>query len=377
MGTSLFFLLVVTLLLCVLVNAADLYKVLELSRSASEQDIRKAYKRLSRKYHPDKNKDEDAESRFVDIAYAYEILSDPEKKQLYDRHGEEGLKAHEGGQQHHGNPFDIFQSFFGGQSSHQTRRGQTSLIDIEVSLADMYSGASIDFSMKKRVLCDHCRGSGAASSDDIHTCSACNGAGVKIVRQQIMPGMFTQTQMTCNECGGRGHTIVRKCPHCDGAKIIDHTQHYTLDVPRGAPEGHQIVFEGEGDENPDWEPGDVILKVRSRKERGSWRRKESGLYWKETIGVEEALLGFERNLTHLDGHVVPLQRHGVTQPGFVQTIKEEGMPVFEQDDAFGDLYIEYNVVLPTELSPETQRRLRKALRGDLDEHVDEHSKDEL
>lgn len=153
-----------------------------------------------------------------------------------------------------------------------------------------------------------------------------------------MPGMFSQAQVTCGQCGGRGSTITRACPHCGGAKVLEHTQTYTLDVPRGAPEGHEVMFEGEGDESPDWEAGDIVMRVRSKKDKGGWRRKESGLYWKETIGIEEvssrgarilqlmltiwqALLGFERNLTHLDGHVVPLKRHGVTQPGRVSTLR--------------------------------------------------------
>jgi DnaJ-related protein SCJ1 len=144
--------------------------------------------------------------------------------------------------------------------------------------------------VKKKILCDHCRGNGAASSSDIHTCPGCNGAGVKIVRQQIFPGMFSQAQVTCNECGGRGTVIKKVCPHCKGQKVLDHTQHYTLEIPRGMPEGQEVVFEGEGDENPDWEAGDIVLRVKSRKEKGSWRRKENGLYWKETIGVDEVTL---------------------------------------------------------------------------------------
>jgi len=121
---------------------------------------------------------------------------------------------------------------------------------------------------------------------------------------------------------------------------------------------HQL-FDGEGDESPDWEPGDVILRVRSRKEKGGWRRKESSLYWKETIGIDEALLGFDRNLTHLDGHVVRLVRQGVTQPGYVQTIKGEGMPIFEQSN-YGELFVEYNVVLPMEVSPDLKKKLAEA-----------------
>ncbi|KAF8920316.1 DnaJ-domain-containing protein [Mucidula mucida] len=357
-------LLGLVILLCsTLALAADLYKTLDLHKSASDKDIRHAYKKLSRKYHPDKNKDPDAENRFVEIAHAYEVLSDPEKRQIYDRHGEEGLKAHEGGQGH-ANPFDMFSSFFGGHQGHQNvRRGPTSLTEFEVDLADIYKGASIDFMIKKKILCDHCRGSGAASDGDIHTCSGCGGSGVKLVKQQIFPGMFAQSQTSCPDCGGRGKVIRRKCPHCNGQKVMDHTPHYTLEITPGMPEGHEVVFEAEGDESPDWEPGDVVLRVRSRKGKGGWRRKETGLYWRESISVDEALLGFDRNLTHLDGHLVRLQRSGVTQPGFVEVIEGEGMPRFENHHLHGDLYVEYNVVLPTELSPHMRKRLTDAFYG--------------
>ncbi|KII89961.1 hypothetical protein PLICRDRAFT_40143 [Plicaturopsis crispa FD-325 SS-3] len=352
--------LVVLVLFALVVRAADLYKVLDVHRSASEQDIRKAYKKLSKKYHPDKNKEPGAEDRFVEVAHAYEVLSDPEKRQIYDRHGDAGLKAHEGGQ--HANPFDMFSNIFGGHQGHQVRRGPTSVTEFEVDLADIYKGHSIDFMIRKRILCDHCRGSGAASDSDIHTCSGCGGSGVKMVRQQIFPGMFAQSQSTCDECGGRGKKIVKKCPHCSGNKVVDHSAHYTLEVVPGMPEGHEVVFEGEGDESPDWEAGDVILRVRSRKDKGGWRRKESTLYWKENIGIDEALLGFDRNVTHLDGHVVRLVREGVTQPGFVQKIVGEGLPIFEQS-GHGDLFIEYNVVLPVELSTNMRRKLAEAFHG--------------
>ncbi|PPQ68663.1 hypothetical protein CVT25_012317 [Psilocybe cyanescens] len=357
----------VVLVLVTFVAAADLYKILDVHKSASEKDIRAAYKRLSKKYHPDKNKDPDAEDKFVDIARAYEVLSDPTKRQIYDRHGEEGLKAHEGGQ-HQPNPFDVFSSFFGGHHQQQTRRGPSSLTEFEVSLADIYQGANIDFMIKKRILCDHCRGSGAASDGDIHTCTGCNGAGVKLVKQQIFPGMFAQSQVTCNECNGRGKVIKKTCPHCQGHKVVDHTAHYTLDVTPGMPEGHEVVFEGEADESPDWEAGDVVLRVRSKKVKGSWRRKETSLYWKQTIGIDEALLGFEKNITHLDGHNVEIVRKGVTQPGFVQVVKGEGMPVFGNRDVKGDLFIEYSVILPVEVTPEMRRKLTEAFHSPSSTH---------
>jgi len=129
------------------------------------------------------------------------------------------------------------------------------------------------------------------------------------------------------------------------------------------PEGHEVVFEGEGDQSAEWEAGDVVLRVRSSKVAGGWRRKESGLYWRETIGVSEALLGFERNLTHLDGHQVTINRTGVTQPGHVITIKDEGMPIFE-GHGHGDLFVEFNVVLPTVISEDTRKKLEVAFMAD-------------
>jgi DnaJ-related protein SCJ1 len=99
--------------------------------------------------------------------------------------------------------------------------------------------------------------------------------------------MFAQSQVSCNDCGGRGTVIKTKCPHCGGSKVVDHLARYTLEVTPGMPEGHEVVFEGESDESPDWDAGDVIIRVRSRKDKGGWRRKESSLYWKETIGVAE------------------------------------------------------------------------------------------
>jgi len=356
----------IVLSLSLLVCAADFYEALQVSRSATDQEIRKAYKRLSKKYHPDKNQSPGAEEKFVEVAHAYEVLSDSTKRQIYDRHGEEGLKAHEGGQGHHHNPFDMFANFFGGGPEEQVRRGPSSVTEFEVTLADMYKGNNIDFMIKKKVLCDHCRGSGAASDRDIHTCSTCNGAGVRLVKQQIFPGMFAQTQVTCNDCGGRGKVIKNVCPHCRGAKILDHTAHFTLEVEKGCPEGHEVVFEGEADESPDWEPGDVVLKVRSRKDQGGMKRKETSLYWTEIIGVDEALLGFEHKLIHLDGRNVTLSRKGVTQPGFVDVVKGEGMPIFGTD-SYGDLYVEYKVILPLELSPKMRRKLDRTFNGDRTE----------
>jgi len=333
---------------------------LDIHPDADDATIKKAYRKLSRKYHPDKNKNPGADQKFVEVARAYEVLSDPEKRQIYDNYGEEGLLQREGGQRAT-NPFDIFSNIFGHREP-EVRRGPTTTSEFEVSLEDIYRGAEIDFMINKHILCDHCRGTGAASDSAIQTCPTCGGSGVQITRQQMFPGMVVQGQTTCSECHGKGKIIKQSCPHCSGQKVLPHTQHYTLEVPPGCPEGHEVVFEAEGDESPDWEPGDVVIRVRSGKKRGGWRRKEKSLYWTESIGIDEALLGFERNLTHLDGHAITLRRDAVTQPGYVQTIKGEGMPIFDEEGS-GDLFIEYNVVLPSQLSPELKKKLVEAFKG--------------
>ncbi|KEP52262.1 chaperone protein DnaJ [Rhizoctonia solani 123E] len=344
-------------LVAVVAAGSDYYKTLGVDRHASDATIKKAYKKQSKKYHPDKNTTPEAKDKFVEVSRAYEVLSDSEKRAIYDRHGEEGLKQHEAGR-NAPDPFNMFSNFFGGQQE-QSRKGPTMLTEFEVSLADMYSGNHVGFRIKKRILCDHCRGSGAASDGDIHTCGGCNGQGVKLVKQQVFPGMYAQTQVTCNECGGRGKVIKKVCPHCHGHKVVDHTAEYTLDVTPGMPEGHEVVFEGEADESPDYDAGDVVLRVRSGKTSGGFRRKESSLYWTETIGVDEALLGFEHNITHLDGRIVTLKKDGTTQPGHVQVVEGEGMPIFE-GTGHGDLFVTYNVVLPTTLGNELKQKLSRA-----------------
>ncbi|KAG9049101.1 DnaJ- protein scj1 [Tulasnella sp. UAMH 9824] len=366
MFISLWSLLSLSYLLVIVAAGADYYKVLGVGRSASDSEIKKAYRKLSRAHHPDKG---GSEEKFAEIAQAYEVLSDSEKRAIYDRHGEEGLKAHESGGGRT-NPFDMFSSFFGGgPGREQVRRGPTMLSEFDVNLSDIYKGNHVEFNVRKKILCDHCRGSGAAPGhDSIHTCTGCNGQGIKIGRQQVFPGMFTHVQMTCDECGGAGQVITKVCPHCKGSKVIEHTQHYTLDVAKGLPEGHEVTFEGEGDESPDWEAGDIVLRVRSKKVQGGFRRKDTSLYWTETLGIEEALLGFERNITHLDGHVVRIKRAGVTQPGFVQTVVGEGMPVFE-GRGYGDLFVEYKVVLPTSISKNTRTKLMEAFKDRIKDEL--------
>lgn len=307
--------------------------------------------------------------RFVELAEAYEVLSDPEQRALYDRHGYDFLKKRNqgggGGSGGFHDPFDIFSQFFGGHGHFGggsggggggVRKGPSMETVLLVGLADIYKGGAVEFTISRKVVCDTCEGSGAfggPNSGNIVTCSACGGQGVRIVRQQLAPGMFSQMKSQCDVCGGAGKTIKKKCQHCHGAKVVEAVSLQYVDIERGLPRGTKVVFESEADESPDWETGDLVVEIReSSEEPNGWRRKGEDLYRTEVLGIVEALTGdWTRNLTRLDGSNLQITRKPgvVTQPGFVETIVGEGMPKYKSS-GLGNLYIEWNIVLPETMS---------------------------
>ncbi|KAI9184556.1 DnaJ- protein scj1 [Blastocladiella emersonii ATCC 22665] len=361
----------------------DYYALLGVPRDANKRQISKAYKKLALKWHPDKNPgDKEAEAKFVEASHAYEVLNDPEKRRIYDAHGEEGLKQG-GGQGGQGggagwpfhDPFDIFNQFhhghggggfpFGGGFHHPghapERRGPTVKLPLAVTLEDFYLGAEVEVEVSKQAICHKCRGTGAKSDADIHTCPACNGRGMQIVRQMIMQGMFSTSQHACGECGATGKVVKAKCPVCSGSKVERANSQITVTIERGMEDGHQIVFEHEGDAAPDVAPGDLVYELKMRP-HPVFRREGIHLHVTQQIGLADALLGFERKLTHLDGRAVTLKRTGVTQPGFIQTVENEGMPVPKATSAKGNLYVEYQVVFPDSLSSAERAALTKLFR---------------
>eukprot|EP00732_Lithocolla_globosa_P005254 Lithocolla_globosa_v1_NODE_5318_length_1261_cov_162.312604.p1 type:complete len:358 gc:universal NODE_5318_length_1261_cov_162.312604:1208-135(-) len=345
-------LLVAILLVGLCLAGVDYYQLLGVSKSATQKEIKKAYRELSRKFHPDKNPgNKEAEEKFVKMAEAYEVLSDEEKRRIYDQYGEEGLKQRQGGG--FSNPFDIFSHFsggFGGQGRRGQQKGPDINMEFSVTLEDLYLGSTSEVEVNKRVICDSCRGSGAASDDDVKTCSACGGKGSKVVKQQ-MGGFFVKQEVQCDKCGGKGKTITKKCPTCSGKKVIRGSTQITVEVERGMPDGHVISFERGADQGPDITAGDLRFIV-STAPHPSFIRRGDNLYTTETLTLKEALVGFKKSIKHLDGHEVELVRTSVTQPGFVQEILEEGMPIHNYPSSKGKLFVEYRIVMPPSLTPE-------------------------
>ncbi|GBB92234.1 hypothetical protein RclHR1_01990006 [Rhizophagus clarus] len=357
-------------------GGADYYSILGVSQSASSREIKKKYKLLSKKYHPDKNPgDKEAEQKFVQLAEAYEVLSDDEKRQIYDKYGEEGLKQQSQGGFH--NPFDIFASFFGGthfgHQSQSERQGPSTVMELEVELKELYLGTQVEVDVSKQVICGQCRGTGAEKPEDVITCNACGGRGMKVVKQQLGPGIFQQFHSTCDTCGGKGKIIKSKCPVCNGKKVQRGNEQLTIIVEKGQFDDGKIVFEKEGDESPDTIPGDIIFQVKTIPDP-IFERKGNNLYTKQTISLIDALTGFEKNITHLDGRNVLLKRDGVTQPGFVQAIKNEGMPHY-RSSVNGDLYIQYTVVFPSIIDDSTKQGLKDLFKDTAKSSM--HSREDL
>jgi DnaJ-related protein SCJ1 len=242
-------------------------------------------------------------------------------------------------------------------------------VRVALPLRDFYNGHTTEFQLEKQEICEECEGSGSADGQ-VDTCNVCRGHGAVLKKQQLAPGFFQQVQVQCEACGGRGQTIKHKCPICDGAKVVRKTNTFQLNVERGAPRGQKLNYENEGDASPDWVAGDLHVTLVEKDaeleadNEGNvdgtfFRRKDNHLYWKEIISLREAWMGdWKRNLTHLDGHIVQLSRGRgqVTQPGHVERVVGEGMPIWHEDGdsvyhktEFGDLLVEYVVVLPDQM----------------------------
>lgn len=319
--------------------------------------------------------DDTAHDKFVEVSEAYDILSNAETRQIYNQHGHEGVKNFRNGGRGGGShdPFDLFSRFFGGHGhfgrSSGEPRGHNIEIRVEIALRDFYNGAATEFSWAKQHICEHCEGTGSADGH-VDTCKTCKGHGVRIIKQQLAPGMYQQMQIRCEACGGRGKTIKNVCPICRGSRVEKKQTTVPLNIPRGATRDSKIVYENDADESPDWVAGDLIVtlaeKTPSLEENNPdrvdgvfFRRKGDDLYWTEVLSLREAWMGgWTRNLTHLDAHTVRLSRERgqVVQPGHVETIVGEGMPIYHEDGdsvyhkhEFGKLFITYQVVLPDQM----------------------------
>ncbi|KAI8616656.1 hypothetical protein BC830DRAFT_1167650 [Chytriomyces sp. MP71] len=330
-----------------------LYDVLGVSQGCSENELKKAYRKLALQFHPDKNPD--AGEKFKEISHAYEILSDSQKREVYDRYGEEGLEGG-GGMGGGMNPGDLFSQLFGGgdpfgrgggRGPSGPRRGKDMAHSLKVSLEDLYKGKTSKLALQKQVLCGPCEGRGGKEGAT-RTCSGCNGRGVKIVVRQMGP-MIQQMQQTCPDCNGEGETINPKdrCTACNGKKITNERKILEVFIDKGMADGQKVTFTGEGDQAPGIIPGDIIIVVEE-KPHDRFKRKGRDLYIDVKVDLLTAIAGGYFHIQHLDDrvlvvHVLPGE---MIKPDEVKCIPGEGMPEYKRPFDKGNLYVKFEVIFP-------------------------------
>ncbi|XP_056632006.1 dnaJ homolog shv [Diorhabda sublineata] len=333
------------LLISVICTAAvsagrDFYKILGISKSASLHDIKKAYRKLAKELHPDKNKDDpNASQKFHDIGAAYEVLSDEEKRKKYDRCGEDCLQKDgmmDGGMDPFASFFGDFGFHFGGNSQkHETPRGADLVMDVFVTLEDLYTGTFIEITRNKPVL---------KPTKGTRKCNCRQ----EMITKSLGPGRFQMIQQNV-------------CDECPNVKLVNEEKLLEMEVEPGMVDGQETKFVAEGEPHLDGEPGDLILKIKTQPHQ-MFERREDDLYTNVTISLQDALTGFTMEITHLDGHKVSVVRDKITWPGARIRKKGEGMPNYENNNLHGTLYITFDVEFPKqELTAEDKEALRKIL----------------
>ncbi|CAL1403758.1 unnamed protein product [Linum trigynum] len=344
------------------------YEVLGVPKTASPEDLKKAYRKAAIKNHPDKGGDPE---KFKELAQAYEVLSDPEKREIYDQYGEDALKEGMGGGGGGGhNPFDIFESFFGGggfgggsSRGRRQRKGEDVVHPLKVTLEDLYLGRSKKLSLSRNVICSKCSGKGSKSGASMK-CSGCQGSGMKVSIRQLGPGMIQQMQHACNECRGTGESISDKdrCPQCKGEKVVPEKKVLEVVVEKGMQNNQKITFPGEADEAPDTVTGDIVF-VLQQKEHPRFKRKGDDLFVEHTLSLTEALCGFQFVITHLDGRQLLIKSlpGEVVKPDSFKAVNDEGMPMYRKPFLKGKLYIHFTVDFPDSLTPDQVKSLEAVL----------------
>ncbi|MEP6597933.1 MAG: molecular chaperone DnaJ [Actinomycetota bacterium] len=358
----------------------DYYALLGVSRQATAEEIKRAYRRLARELHPDVNSDPSAEERFKAVSVAYEVLSDPEKRRIVDLGGDPLAAA--GGAGTAGNPFagfggfgDVFEAFFGGTGAggggrgrgprSRVRAGADALLRIELTLTEAAFGVRRELSVETAVLCETCNGIGCAPGTSPRTCQVCGGAGeIQSVQRSFLGQVMTTRP--CSACGGTGQQIPTPCPTCGTEGRVRARRTVTVDVPAGIEDGMRIRLSGQGEVGPGGGPaGDLYVEV-SEQADDVFTRDGADLHCTVAVPMTAAALGTDLVLTTLDGEEKLDLRAG-TQTGTVLTLRGKGVPRLRSTTR-GDLHVHVEVRTPTRLD-DAQERLMRELAGLRDEEV--------
>ena len=359
----------------------DYYEVLGVDKKASADEIKKAYKKLAIKYHPDRNPgDKEAEDKFKEAAEAYEVLSDENKRARYDQFGHAGMGGAAGGGYGqsmsmddifsmfgdifggHGG-FGGFGGFGGGGGRQQARRfrGSDLRIKVKLNLQEIAEGVEKKLKLKKYVVCSHCNGTGAEGSSSTETCPECHGTGSVTRTQQSIFGMM-QTQTVCPRCNGEGKIIKNKCPHCSGEGIVYAEEIVTVKIPAGVAEGMQLSMSGKGNAGKrNGVPGDLLILIEEEP-HAELIRDENDLIYNLLLDIPTAALGGTADIPTIDSKVRVKIDPG-TQPGKVLRLRGKGLPNVNGYGT-GDLLVNISVYIPETLSKDEKNALEKFQKSD-------------
>ena len=336
------------------------YDILGIDQSISCAEVKKQYKVLAKTKHPDKGGDPRV---FAEITQAAEVLSDPEKRKVYDRFGENGVNQ---GMPGGGRQQDLFDMISGRVNNRQAeRRSKNCGVKMGVTLNELYHGCIKSLPIKRRVVCQDCGGKGGSK---VIVCTDCRGVGFVKKLVQIGPGMYGQTSGPCDICMGQGKSIDPnfKCKKCKGACILTEEKLIEVLIDKGCPDKHRYTFKDLSDEEPGLKPGDFIVVIEELG-HSVFKRKKADLIMNRKISLKEALTGYCFKIDHLDGEKIVSGMDGdVVQPGDIRTIEGLGMPLVRENFKFGNLFVHFEVEFPEPrtLGVEQVRGLLQALPGD-------------
>ena len=358
----------------------DYYEILEVPKSASAEEIKKAYRKKAIKFHPDKNPgDKKSEENFKEAAEAYEVLSDPDKRQRYDQFGHAGVGSAAGGGFNGGNMNmedifshfgDIFGGHFGGfggfggsqrGGGQRVRKGSDLRVKVKLNLAEIAAGVEKKIKVKKYVACSHCNSTGAANGSSSSTCPTCNGQGRVMRVQQTILGQM-QTAAECPTCGGDGKIINEKCTHCSGEGIVREDEVITINIPAGVMEGMQLSVNGKGNAaRRGGSNGDLLVLVEEEA-HPELIRDENDLIYNLLLTVPMATLGGSVEVPTVEGKVKVTIAAG-TQPGKVLRLRGKGLPSVNRYGT-GDLLVNIGVYIPENLSKDEKAAIEKLGKSD-------------
>lgn len=357
----------------------DYYEVLEVSKSASVDEIKKAYRKLAIKYHPDRNPgDAEAEAKFKEAAEAYDVLHDPQKRQQYDQFGFDAPGGGFGG----GNPFggaggfsmdDIFSMFgdvfgghgggfggFGGGGQQAPKyRGSDLRLKVRLSLQEVATGVTKKFKVRKDVTCEHCHGTGAEGGSGTETCPNCHGSGVEIRTQQSMFGMI-QTQTACHVCGGEGTIIKNKCTHCQGEGVVKGEEVVEINIPAGVAEGMVVNVPGKGNAGKhNGVTGNIQVYIEEEP-NDTFVRDGQNVIYNLLLDFPTAVLGGQVEIPTIDGSNVKIKIEPGTQPGKTLRLRGKGLPAVQgYGTGVGDLVVHISIYVPKELTKSEKKAIEE------------------